>query len=65
MTIDVGLSREMRSMVDASTGTVSRQIFSDAKIFQLEMERIFARVELCGPRFADPEPGRLLSDLHR
>ncbi|MGE0057434.1 MAG: SRPBCC family protein [Dehalococcoidia bacterium] len=43
MTIDVGLSREMRGMVDASTGLVSRAIFSDERIFQLEMERIFAR----------------------
>jgi len=36
----------MRAMVDPARGTVNRRIFSDAEIFQLEMEQIFARAWL-------------------
>lgn len=34
---------DYRTMVDASAGTVDRRIFSDAEIYRVEMERIFAR----------------------
>jgi phenylpropionate dioxygenase-like ring-hydroxylating dioxygenase large terminal subunit len=34
---------DMLRMVDASRGTVDRRIFSDPDIYQMEMERIFAR----------------------
>ncbi|MGE0060347.1 MAG: SRPBCC family protein [Dehalococcoidia bacterium] len=34
---------EMLRMVDKKTGTVRREIFSDADIYQLELEQIFAR----------------------
>ena len=52
--------------VDVESGLVDRRIFFDPDIYQLELERIFARaLELHVPRLADPEPGRLLHDLHR
>ncbi len=36
-------SEEMLQMVDPETRTVDRRIFSDQEIYQLELERIFAR----------------------
>ena len=36
-------NEEMLRMVDPDTGTVDRRIFSDRDIYDLEMERIFAR----------------------
>ena len=36
-------SDEMLRMVDTETGTVDRRIFSDQDIYELELERIFAR----------------------
>ncbi|MFO1158593.1 MAG: SRPBCC family protein [Reyranellaceae bacterium] len=37
------MNTDYRSMVDAGAGTVDRRIFSDAEIYRVEMERIFAR----------------------
>ncbi len=34
---------EMLTMVDAETGLVDRRIYSDAAIYQMELEQIFAR----------------------
>ncbi len=42
MTVAYG-SDEMLSMVDAEKGTVDRRIFSAPDIYELELERIFAR----------------------
>ena len=39
-------SHDFAAMVDASTGEVSRHIFADADIYEMEMERIFARAWL-------------------
>ena len=36
-------SHEFLGMVDAKAGLVDRRIFSDQDIYQLELERIFAR----------------------
>ncbi len=36
-------NKEMLDMVNAEAGTVDRRIFSDRDIYELEMERIFAR----------------------
>ena len=39
----LGNRREMLEMVDTEKGVVDRRIFSDQDIYQLELERIFAR----------------------
>ena len=36
-------SEEMLRMVDLETGTVDRRIFAEQEIYELELERIFAR----------------------
>ena len=36
-------SEEMLRMVDAETGMVDRRIFAEPDIYNLELERIFAR----------------------
>lgn len=36
-------NEEMLRMVDAETGTVDRRIFAEQDIYELELERIFAR----------------------
>ena len=36
-------NEEMAQMVDAETGTVNRRIFAEQEIYELELERIFAR----------------------
>ena len=41
MTVETGAG--FQSMVDVANGTVERKIFSDPEIYQLELERIFAR----------------------
>src|SRR6476660_1219373 len=43
MTIELTRSADFLRMVDAEKGTVDRQIFSDEQIYQLELEKIFAR----------------------
>ncbi len=59
-------SDEMLRMVDTETGTVDRRIFSDQDIYELELERIFARAWnfMCHDSQI-PEPGRLFPDCHR
>ena len=39
----LGNRREMLEMVDIEKGTVDRRIFSAQDIYELELERIFAR----------------------
>jgi phenylpropionate dioxygenase-like ring-hydroxylating dioxygenase large terminal subunit len=49
-------------LVDLQTGAVSRAIYSDEEIYQLEIERIFARCWLCiGHETLVPEPGDYLT----
>ena len=36
-------NEELLRMVDPDTGTVDRRIFSDQDLYELELERIFAR----------------------
>ena len=36
-------NEEMRGMVDPETGTVDRRIFAEQDIYEMELERIFAR----------------------
>src|SRR6476660_5203496 len=43
MTIELTRSADFLRMVDAEKGTVDRSIFSDEEIYQLELQRIFAR----------------------
>jgi phenylpropionate dioxygenase-like ring-hydroxylating dioxygenase large terminal subunit len=43
MVLDLSLAREVATYVDATTGVVGRRIFSDAAVYQLELEQIFAR----------------------
>ena len=43
MTLEATRSSDFLGMVDGEKGLVDRQIFSDAAIYQLELERIFAR----------------------
>ena len=43
MTLEAVRPEEMRSLVDRETGLVARKIFSDQAIYQMELERIFAR----------------------
>jgi 3-phenylpropionate/trans-cinnamate dioxygenase alpha subunit len=43
MTLELSRPRDMLSLVDATRGTVDRRIFADPEIYQLELERIFAR----------------------
>src|SRR6476620_10138922 len=43
MTLELTRSADFLRMVDAEKGTVDRQIFSDEQIYQLELEKIFAR----------------------
>src|SRR4051812_12826529 len=43
---------------------VSRDIFTDPQIFELEMKHIFEGLDLSGARKPDPEPERLFHDLY-
>src|SRR5262245_57303868 len=43
MTLETMKPADFLAMVDTEKGTVDRRIFSDAEIYQLEMEKIFAR----------------------
>ena len=43
MTIEMTRPSSFSHMVDAEKGTVDRRMFSDQEIYQLELERIFAR----------------------
>src|SRR5437762_9246241 len=43
MTLDTRNPSAFLAMVDLEKGTVDRRIFSDAEIYQLELEQIFAR----------------------
>src|SRR5262245_62004818 len=43
MTLELESPFDYRQMVDAAKGTVDRRIFSDAEIYQQELELIFAR----------------------
>src|SRR3954447_3044187 len=43
MTLQLTRSADFLRMVDAEKGTVDRQIFSDEQIYQIELEKIFAR----------------------
>ena len=56
---------ELLQMVDTKNATVDRRMFFDTDIYQLELERIFARswLFMCHES-PDPQPGRLLHDLH-
>jgi phenylpropionate dioxygenase-like ring-hydroxylating dioxygenase large terminal subunit len=46
MQLEVGRRDEILRLVDAERGLVDRRIYSDADIYQLEMEQIFARAWL-------------------
>ncbi len=46
MTLELERTVDMRNYVDVTKGVVDRRIFADPDIFQLEMERIFARAWL-------------------
>jgi phenylpropionate dioxygenase-like ring-hydroxylating dioxygenase large terminal subunit len=41
--MQIDRTKDFRHMIDAEKGTVDRAIFSDQEIYDLEMERIFAR----------------------
>src|SRR4051794_23383690 len=43
MTLETMRPADFLAMVDTAKGTVDRRIFSDAEIYQLELEQIFAR----------------------
>ena len=43
MTTETRTSADFLGMVSAEKGTVAREIFSDDEIYQVELERIFAR----------------------
>src|SRR3712207_491777 len=43
MTLELEKPGQFLHLVDPSKGTVDRRIFSDPDIYQLELERIFAR----------------------
>src|SRR5438105_4615445 len=43
MTIEVTRPQDFLGLVDKEKGTVDRRIFSDDAIYELELERIFAR----------------------
>ncbi|MGE3985496.1 MAG: Rieske 2Fe-2S domain-containing protein, partial [Dehalococcoidia bacterium] len=43
MTTELSRPEQFLALVDKDQGTVDRRIFSDQRIFELEMERIFAR----------------------
>ena len=43
MTLQLDRQTDFTTMVDAARGLVDRKMFSDEEIYQLELERIFAR----------------------
>ena len=43
MTLDIRHSQDFLAMVDKDKGLVDRRIYSDSDIYQMELERIFAR----------------------
>jgi phenylpropionate dioxygenase-like ring-hydroxylating dioxygenase large terminal subunit len=46
MAVDVSRAREVAQLVDVDRGLVSRRIFADDEIYQMELEQIFARAWL-------------------
>jgi ethylbenzene dioxygenase alpha subunit len=51
-------------LMNLEKGRMSRDLFWDQDIYEQEMERIFARCWLFGPRIPDPQGRRLRVHLH-
>ena len=61
----VQLTKEWKGLVDADTGTVSREIFWSKDLYDQEMEQVFARSWLfVGHDSQIPNPGRLHPGAH-
>ena len=62
---NLDLARESARLVNVEQGLVSRRIFSDPDIYQLELEQVFARCWLyLGHESQLPNPRRLHQCLH-